>query len=180
MNLDCILLCGHSGAGKSSAALHLSSRFNLPIVDTGAVLANYLAASGERVRSRTEIGARFLQRFNAEDVFEVLATHRVCGRTTIYDGVRLAVTCRQFRMTGLGVSIWYIDASSQMRHCRASTHDGGDDAVLVNDAMYEYELLQIRRFANHVVPNEDGYGNFMLRIESLYLNEERLSRVPKR
>jgi hypothetical protein len=74
-----------------------------------------LATVGIRCTMRTDIGPTFLAHFPASHIFELMKCAAVERDVTVFDGVRLALTCHQFRAWAPMTSIWVIKSTAEQR-----------------------------------------------------------------
>lgn len=160
MSPETVLIAGLPASGKTTVASWFAQQRNAVVVDVGDALRDYLLRDGVRCDTRASIGPTFLTRFPRSRIFEVLRERSGEHVCTVFDGVRLAETCVQFRASCASVAIWSVTASPELRKRRrvSSLSQKGWLARQIDEewnryCSYDAEAARILVMADVVVEN---------------------------
>ena len=156
-----ILLAGFRGAGKSTVA-RLLERAGLSQLNVGDLLKERLQEEGIECRSRLEIGKTFLARHPEQDIFRVVKESPWALEVSVFDGVRLAITCHQFKAHDPGTHIWYLEADRALREQRLKNLSEAREQLQGPD--YEPQQLIIRSLANSILVNNGSLAELRAKV----------------
>jgi len=154
-----ILITGLAGAGKSTVAHILHSRFRQKTVNVGDLLLRRLEEVGIPLESRVDIGPKFVNHFGEYEIFHIVAEAIENHNADVFDGVRLADTCKRIRAHYPQALIWVITADTVRRIQRLRKEmeqlgvSANIDAFLKRSAIYDCEEAQIEKMADTIIQN---------------------------
>jgi dephospho-CoA kinase len=171
--MDVVVFCGKMGAGKSTAAQHLSTSFGLPTLSfTKAVfnpILQVLRVEPSRA-SYQEIGKVLASWPGERQLLTALLAESEGNSTVVLDDVRYKMTGQTVRSLAERSIFIYVEASFEERYSRLKRRDGVTsmtDQRLVESAPTESQIDELREFADVVVINEHAADDFLQRIEHI-------------
>ena len=126
--------------------------FKLQAVNAGDILREHLRSRGINCPTRLSIGRTFLNHHPETHIYYLLrhAASRTGAR--IFDGIRFAVTCNQFRQADPKTTVWYVEAEARLRDARTGTSAIADSRE-ADYPDYEDQQMIIRSMANTLIIN---------------------------
>lgn len=169
MLMPTILLAGLLGAGKSTVASILTEHFGLRSVNVGDVLADHLIKRHSIAwASRLEIGPAFLRVHRPRDIHDFALAEAQERRATVLDGVRLASTCNELRLSLPDLEVWFIEAESELREERLKGADIPSAPGRKEPFDYQDQQLLIRPLADLFLSNSGSLAELVERIRARY------------
>ena len=173
--MNYILITGLPGAGKTTVCGFIREITGLHSINSGDTLREYALNRGLSCESRAEIGPVFLNRFSDREIYHILLEQALSKHAPIIDGVRLAVTCRQFLRENESSRVWNIQCEAQRRKLRLRTrllleghsHDR-IEKLLEKYRAYDRDENEIRSLSDLIIENNGSFEELQKRIRSVF------------
>ena len=161
-----IVLSGHPGAGKTTAALYIAKKKQFQILNVGDVLYRYLELKGINTPNRAEIGDLFLQTYGSDAIYQAILDN-IGSEPTIIDGVRFHKTWNEIKKMHQQCYLLFVESTSDNRNERLRNRLINENFENTRRKYNQYYLeIELIRKSSIIINNDSTIENFFIKLDS--------------
>lgn len=174
MMTNIVVMTGLPASGKSTVANVFRDKWRANIIDVGEALQQHLDESGIGYTTKASVGPMFLKHFDASDIFSILAKSIKPDVVTVFDAVRLAITCKQFKQWNAATCICCMQATDLQRSLRRAKElriKGWSEVEIQQEwqrySKYDGEYEDIKGLADHIIHNDGSLEELYEQVQTI-------------